>query len=669
MASHDTDDSFEYNEIPIEEALPDLPPDDEDDVQALVRAIQERGPASSGSPQKQSIGSRGGFTVDRDFHGGGVQSKENSSVTSLPGSADDFIRNFLIRSRMYRSLDAFNTEFYELKARRALPGEDLLRVPDAYSANAKLEEDISRLRMELASAQELSAKAQGTWERFRKERDFHRMHHRRVVQEKNKLIVDLRRLKAHYDKYEPTLAELRTKYELAMKEKANARMERDRVAARCLSLEASLRSGAAMDSSSISQQQQQQQGSPVTGRSSLVGGSGAAAVAGLSRRPAAGAAAPTALSSARALPVPSRSGAPPHHSHGSTTAASTTSSPFQLKSEKDAVLPLDADVVNPYLDLVFEPAHADSYRLTGTVRAHSAAVSSLAFHPTKAVFATTSDDMSWRLWGVSGAGGAELIMNGEGHRTWLSGCDFHPGGTLLATCGGEGTVKLWSLTSAACTATLSDHVQPVWGVSWHYSGDFLVSAGMDHSAKLWDVTRGRVRQSFRGHVDSVNAAVFQPFSSLLATASGDKTVSVWDSRSGLCIQSFYGHTNAVKDVVWNLRGDTLASCDGDGSVRVWDVRMVVERASASVGRQCIQGLCMDRSGVVIATACDDGVIRVFDAGGSGVGGLGLLSSLRGHEDSAQAVAFDPSAQYLLSASRDATVRIWSEGVVKGLELE
>ena len=38
----------------------------------------------------------------------------------------------------------------------------------------------------------------------------------------------------------------------------------------------------------------------------------------------------------------------------------------------DARLPLDADVVNPYYDLVFEPAHADSYRLTGTVRAHSA---------------------------------------------------------------------------------------------------------------------------------------------------------------------------------------------------------------------------------------------------------------------------------------------------------
>lgn len=37
--------------------------------------------------------------------------------------------------------------------------------------------------------------ASATWDRFRKERDFHRMHHKRVAQEKNKLITDIKRLK------------------------------------------------------------------------------------------------------------------------------------------------------------------------------------------------------------------------------------------------------------------------------------------------------------------------------------------------------------------------------------------------------------------------------------------------------------------------------------------
>lgn len=40
--------------------------------------------------------------------------------------------------------------------------------------------------------------ASATWDKFRKERDFHRMHHKRVSQEKNKLIHDMQVLKRHY---------------------------------------------------------------------------------------------------------------------------------------------------------------------------------------------------------------------------------------------------------------------------------------------------------------------------------------------------------------------------------------------------------------------------------------------------------------------------------------
>ena len=55
-------------------------------------------------------------------------------------------------------------------------------------------------------------------------------------------------------------------------------------------------------------------------------------------------------------------------------------------------------------------------------------------------------------------------------------------------------------------------------------------------------------------------------------------------------------------------------------------------------------------------------MRGVDSSGAG---LSASVSLRGHEDSVQAVAFDPSSQFLLSAGADASVRIWSEGAIKG----
>jgi hypothetical protein len=127
-----------------------------------------------------------------------------------------------------RALESFETEWYERKAAGKRPAGPA-NVPDVYSHNAvrgqrvlaqppraawqsrllracerlwlrrawqrpcpiaagthttpqELEADAAHLAQELASAQQLAATASGTWEQLRKERDFHRLHHKRVAQ-------------------------------------------------------------------------------------------------------------------------------------------------------------------------------------------------------------------------------------------------------------------------------------------------------------------------------------------------------------------------------------------------------------------------------------------------------------------------------------------------------
>lgn len=167
------------------------------------------------------------------------------------------------------------------------------------------------------------------WDKLRKERDHHRMHHRRVVQEKDKLITDLRRLKNHVDgyfllsrsvaalanalgdRYEPMLKELQRKYELAMKEKMLVRLERDRMQQKVEALEAQIDS----------------------------------------------------------LP-----GATAVESREATAAADQTRSGTQKKrAVRDSVLP-EADRENPFLDLDFEPANIESFRNVKTIKGHDAPV-------------------------------------------------------------------------------------------------------------------------------------------------------------------------------------------------------------------------------------------------------------------------------------------------------
>merc|ERR1719482_2217604 len=121
-------------------------------------------------------------------------------------------------------------------------GEDALTevVPSEYQRTHNMHHQLTHLRTEVDKARYVAEKAKSTWDKFRKERDFHRMHHKRVVQEKNKLLVDLKRLKRHYEQYEPTLTELRHKYEVAMKEKMLMRLERDRQSSKADSLQKQL---------------------------------------------------------------------------------------------------------------------------------------------------------------------------------------------------------------------------------------------------------------------------------------------------------------------------------------------------------------------------------------------------------------------------------------------
>lgn len=150
---------------------------------------------------------------------------------------DDFVRNFMVRMGLTGTLEKFETEWYEMEATGKLNKEDMGAVPDVYNYNQELNDQCVALRREVNAQKAVVEKATSTWEKFRKERDVHRMHHKRIGQEKNKLLGDIKKLRKHYAQYEPTIKELKRKYELAMKEKMLVRIERDRLLAKLEAIE------------------------------------------------------------------------------------------------------------------------------------------------------------------------------------------------------------------------------------------------------------------------------------------------------------------------------------------------------------------------------------------------------------------------------------------------
>ncbi|XP_067326473.1 sperm-associated antigen 16 protein isoform X2 [Anolis sagrei] len=596
-----SEDDYQYEEVPADDDF-SVQEGDEDLAKAL-HTMQEQ-------------------TIDAQIMAPRPGQIAKPPLSETPEVVDDFLCNFLIRMGMNRTLDCFQTEWYELMQRGMLEPKDIGFVPDAYTCNQQLERENKCLRKEMESYKFAANKAKETLVKLQKERDFHRMHHKRVVQEKNRLINDIKRLKAHYASYEPMLRQLKLKYEHLLREKVLTSLERDRVVGEITGLQATLQRLECGSNTHI----------PVSRghrceRDERLEG-------------------PSQRALREAKDQNAYSGVHPYD------PAKDPTKQMCKRFPKDSEFPEDIQV-NPSLAHAREcvrPLKSGVYRLSNTLKVHDLAVSCLALHPRKDIVVTGSDDRLWKMWAFPNG---NIIMKGEGHTDWLSGCCFHPSGTKLVTSSGDTTVRIWDFAKGGCVLTLEGHSYAAWDCSWHSCGNFVASASMDKTSKVWDLNSERCRYTLRGHNDSVNSIEFLPFSNIILTSSADKTLSLWDARTGLCAQTFCGHMHSCNHATFNMRGDTIVSCDSYGVLKLWDVRKGLPMVSIDAGPHPANQVTFDPSGRIVALASNDGTVKTLELKS------GQLSSLVGHEDEVQSIMFDHKAEHLLSGGSDGTIRIWN----------
>ncbi|XP_063256176.1 sperm-associated antigen 16 protein isoform X2 [Prinia subflava] len=467
------------------------------------------------------------------------------SISEIPEAVDDFFRNFLVRKGMSRTLDCFQTEWYELIERGVLRAEDAGLVPEVYTHNQQLETEYLNLKKDLENCKRSLTKAEEDLLKMQKERDFHRMHHKRVVQEKERLISDMKRLKAHYASYEPVLKQLSEKYQNSLTQKMLTSLERDKAMGQVTGLQAALQS---LESGSTKEIPGTKVGHDCTRKKEFEG--------------------PTQQALREARQQKFRVVA-----SGARAAGEDAERKMGRRELKDSEFPADAEG-SPSFEGAKEhaqPLKCGQYQLSSILKVHDSAVSCLALQPRKNIVLTGGDDRLWKTWAFPDG---SILGVGEGHTDWISGCCFRPSGTQLVTSSGDTTVRIWDLSRRGCLLVLRGHSRAVRGCSWHSCGDFVASASTDGTSKIWDVNSERCRHTLRGHEDSVNSVEFLPFSSTVLTSSADRTLSLWDVRTG----------------------DTIASCDSSGVMKLWDMRKLLPVLSIDAGPHPANQVAFHHSG-------------------------------------------------------------------------
>lgn len=146
-----------------------------------------------------------------------------------PVVVDDFIRNFLTKCNMGKTMNTFQQEWYDLQKKGTFQDLGIGLITDITNKNAKLEVKIAKMRTELDSAKVIADEAKSTWEKLRKERDYHKTHQDRVNNEKVEINQEIKHIKASQEEVEDQIEEIKKKLLDTTKEKALLKLEKDKL--------------------------------------------------------------------------------------------------------------------------------------------------------------------------------------------------------------------------------------------------------------------------------------------------------------------------------------------------------------------------------------------------------------------------------------------------------
>lgn len=198
------------------------------------------------------------------------------------------------------------------------------------------------------------------------------------------------------------------------------------------------------------------------------------------------------------------------------------------------------------------------------------------------------------------------------------------------------------------------HKAAVTAAAFAPGGAAFVSGAMDGSLLLWNTFGPVASYGAMQHRKPVLAVAWSPDGASLLSASTDRSACVWDSETFARVKKVREHSDIVNDVaVASAEPDRFVTCSDDGTARLWDMRHKRSAAVFSNPYQILSVTCNKDASLIYFGGIDNDLygfdVRKPDQ---------ALLSLSGHREATTSVELSPDGSYLLSYSRDNTVRVW-----------
>lgn len=203
------------------------------------------------------------------------------------------------------------------------------------------------------------------------------------------------------------------------------------------------------------------------------------------------------------------------------------------------------------------------------------------------------------------------------------------------------------------------HKGGIFDIKPYHNNQKFVAASADGTISFWDVTSAKLIHHINFGEKKIRNVNISESHGLLLVCGASGYIYVVDLANYTTIQRFKAHTTACNVAIFHPEKNVIISGGHDAFIRVWNSSKNFEKVTEIPAHNyAIYQLKIDFSGEFLASASRDKTIKIWDAAS-----LNLLKRLDkiscdGHLNSVNNLMWHKNSNYLVSVSDDRSIIVW-----------
>ncbi|AVH69461.1 nSTAND1 domain-containing NTPase [Nostoc sp. 'Lobaria pulmonaria (5183) cyanobiont'] len=333
---------------------------------------------------------------------------------------------------------------------------------------------------------------------------------------------------------------------------------------------------------------------------------------------------------------------------------------LQTGNQLDAMI-ASVQVLKQFQDLGIDNADAlnrlklviDKVQEHNRLEGHTDSVTSVSVSPTENLIVSGSKDKTVKLWRFDGT-----LVKTMTHDAAVYSVNFSPDGQYIVSGGDDKKVKLWKKDGTFLDSVTED--QNIYFVNFSPDNK-IISTTVDGTVKLWKYNSSKIIQKpyktiLENGKNKVWSAEFSNnnIGENIVTAADDGNIRIF-TKDGTLVATLPAHIATATYAAFGLNNDTIISSSYDDTVKMWQEKnnkqwSEIKRVKANNPYK----VTFSPNYKIIAATSIDGNIQLWkDAQ------LTQQYFIGRHLDKINDLSFSKDSKWIVTASRDQTLRIWS----------